>query len=216
MSVLLQRKNMGRQNPLIWEVIDMYNLLVSGGVAASFLQVVPITCLVGVIYILCRGIQIKRQGSGINWRIEVIRLLFVCYLTGLLSLTIVPSNFWSNFWAIVFVGYSGSELTFFDGGFNFVPSLVKWLHGDLLLGSWVKTMLVGNVLMFVPMGVFLPLTFPRMSRQKLWLSAFIIPIIIEIIQPIVGRSFDTDDLICNFLGILIGYLAAHFIKKAIY
>ena len=194
----------------------MYNLLVSGGVAASFLQVVPITCLVGLIYILCRGIQIKRQGSGINWKIEVIRLLFVCYLTGLLSLTIVPSNFWSNFWAIVFVGYSGSELTFFDGGFNFVPSLVKWLQGDLLLGSWVKTMLVGNVLMFVPMGVFLPLTFPRMSRQKLWLSALIIPIIIEIIQPMVGRSFDTDDLICNFVGILIGYLAARFIKKVIY
>ena len=99
---------------------------------------------------------------------------------------------------------------------NFVPSLVKWLQGDLLLGSWVKTMLVGNVLMFVPMGIFLPLTFPRLSRQKLWLSAIIVPIIIEIIQPIVGRSFDIDDLICNSIGILIGYLAAHFMKKAMH
>ena len=97
-----------------------------------------------------------------------------------------------------------------------MPSLVKWLQGDLLLGSWVKTMLVGNVLMFVPMGIFLPLTFPRLSRQKLWLSAIIVPIIIEIIQPIVGRSFDIDDLICNSIGILIGYLAAHFMKKAMH
>lgn len=111
---------------------------------------------------------------------------------------------------------SGSELTFFDGGFNLVPSLVKWLQGDLILGSWVKTMLVGNVLMFVPMGVLLPLAFPRLSRKKLWLAAVIVPIIIEIIQPIVGRSFDIDDLICNFIGILIGYLVAHFIKKAIH
>lgn len=194
----------------------MYRLLVSGGVVSSFLQVVPITCLVGLIYVIFRGIRIKQRGTGINWKVEIARLLFVCYLTGLLNLTIAPRNFWSSFWAIVFIGYSGAEITFFDGGFNLVPSLVKWLQGDLILGSWVKTMLVGNVLMFVPMGVLLPLAFPRLSRNKLWLAAVIVPFIIEIIQPIVGRSFDIDDLICNFIGILIGYLAAHFIKKAIY
>lgn len=193
----------------------MYRLLVSGGVVASFLQVLPITCLVGLIYVLYRGTRINRQGTGIDWKIEVVRLLFVCYLTGLLNLTIVPRNFWSNFWALVFVGYSGSELTFLDGGFNLVPSLVKWLQGDLLLGSWVKTMLVGNVLMFIPMGVLLPLTFPQLSRKKLWLAAVTVPLIIEIIQPIVGRSFDVDDLICNFIGILIGYSAAH-ITEAIH
>ena len=30
---------------------------------------------------------------------------------------------------------------------------------------------------------------------------------IEILQPIVGRSFDIDDIIMNFIGSIIGYLA---------
>ena len=33
----------------------------------------------------------------------------------------------------------------------------------------------------------------------------VIPLVIELMQPIVGRSFDTDDLIANFLGILVGW-----------
>ncbi|OUN97350.1 hypothetical protein B5F98_06380 [Pseudoflavonifractor sp. An44] len=193
----------------------MYRLLMSGGVVASFLQVVPITCLVGLIYVLYRVIKIKQQNSGINWKIEIVRLLFVCYLTGLLNLTITPQNFWSHIWAFVFVGYSGIELTLFDGSLNLVPSLVRWLQGNLLLGSWVKTMLVGNILMYIPMGLLFPFTFPRLSRQKLWLTAVIVPAIIEIIQPVVGRSFDIDDLICNFIGILLGYAAAHLLKKLV-
>ena len=52
----------------------MYRLLVSGGVVSSFLQVVPITCLVGLIYILFRGIRIKQRGTGINWKVEIVRL----------------------------------------------------------------------------------------------------------------------------------------------
>ena len=33
----------------------------------------------------------------------------------------------------------------------------------------------------------------------------ILIIFIEIVQPIFGRSFDVDDIICNILGTIIGY-----------
>ncbi len=36
---------------------------------------------------------------------------------------------------------------------------------------------------------------------------------IEIFQPIIGRSFDIDDLIMNFLGIIIGYLISGLIVR---
>ena len=39
------------------------------------------------------------------------------------------------------------------------------------------------------------------------------PVVIEIIQPIMGRSFDVDDLILNFIGINAGYLIAVGIKN---
>ena len=70
----------------------MYQLLVSGGVVGLFLQVVPITCLVGVIYAVYRCIRIKKQKISVKWGAEILRWLFVCYLTGLINLTLVPRN----------------------------------------------------------------------------------------------------------------------------
>ena len=59
--------------------------------------------------------------------------------------------------------------------------------------------------MLVPMGVLLPLVFPRLRDRRMGAAATVIPLVIELMQPIVGRSFDTDDLIANFLGILVGW-----------
>lgn len=97
------------------------------------------------------------------------------------------------------------EIELFDGTFNFTPIVFKIISGELTLGSWVKTMLAGNFLMFIPMGFFLPLAASKMDFKKILKIAIVVPIIVEIIQPIVGRSFDIDDIILNFAGIMIGY-----------
>ena len=186
----------------------MYQLLVSGSVAGLLLQVLPIACLTGAVYAVYRcARRRKRQITG-GWGKEALRWLFVCYLAGLVNLTLVPANLWSAVWALVFTGHNGAELSFFSGGFNFVPSLLKYLAGELALGSWVKTMLLGNFLMFLPMGVFLPLVFPTACGKQALKIAAAVPLAIELFQPVVGRSFDVDDLILNFLGILLGYALA--------
>lgn len=190
----------------------MYQLFVSGGVMGLFLQVVPIACLVGFIYAVYRCMRIKIQRLSVVWGNEIVRWLFVCYLTGLINLTLVPSNLWSNIWAQIYLGYSQSEITFFSGGFNFVPTIIKVLSGEFTFGSWMKTMLVGNLLMFIPMGFFLVFVHPKIHSKDILKVAVIIPVTVEIIQPIVGRSFDVDDLILNFIGIMIGYFAAAGIK----
>ena len=193
----------------------MYQLLVSGEVVGLFLQVVPIACLVGVIYAAYRCIRIKKQQLSVKWGIEILRWLFVCYLTGLINLTLVPSNLWSHIWALIYVGYSGTQIELFNGTFNFTPTIFKIISGELTFGSWVKTMLVGNFLMFVPMGLFLPFVSTKINGKSILKIAVIIPIAVEIIQPIVGRSFDVDDLILNFIGIVVGYFIAVGIKSLI-
>lgn len=193
----------------------MYQLLVSGGVVGLFLQVVPITCLVGIIYAVYRCIRIKKQQLSVKWGIEILRWLFVCYLTGLVNLTLVPSNLWSHIWALIYVGYSGTQIELFNGAFNFTPTIFKIISGELTFGSWVKTMLVGNFLMFVPMGLFLPFVSTKINGKSILKIAVIIPVTVEIIQPIVGRSFDVDDLILNFIGIVVGYFIAVGIKSLI-
>ncbi|MDE6292146.1 MAG: VanZ family protein [Bacilli bacterium] len=70
---------------------------------------------------------------------------------------------------------------------------------------------IGNIILFVPFGYLVT----DMIIEKAHKCHFFIPItitfitslLIEIIQMNIGRSFDIDDLILNFLGGIIGYLA---------
>lgn len=191
----------------------LYSLLNSGSVLSLFLQVIPITLLVGVIYAVYRCVRIKNHGNTVSWGTEIMRWLFVCYLTGLINLILVPANLWMCIWANVFVGYSHSEIVFFSGDFNLVPTVIKLITGELTIGRWVLKMLVYNFLMFVPFGFFLPFVSEKNNNRSIWKVAVIVPIIVEVIQPVVGRSFDVDDLILNFAGIIVGYFVAFGIKN---
>lgn len=113
------------------------------------------------------------------------------------------------FWFYVKNGYStGDSLGWFSGSFNFVPSLYKYLiKSELSIGTWIRDMLIGNMLMFIPMGIMLPLVFKNINKKNIFVIAILITLSIEILQPIVGRSFDIDDIIMNFIGSIIGYLA---------
>ena len=106
-------------------------------------------------------------------------------------------------------------LPFFSfSGFNLVPSLIKALSGELTIGSWVKTMLIGNIAMFLPLGFFLPFVTERVNRKNIFVVSIAVPFIVELLQMIFGRSFDVDDLICNFIGIVAGFFIGFAIKTS--
>lgn len=65
----------------------------------------------------------------------------------------------------------------------------------------------GNVILFVPMGLFLPLLWKPM--RKLWRVALVTALIIMLVEvgqvvTLLGRC-DVDDVILNVLGAAIGY-----------
>ena len=136
----------------------------------TFLNVVPITIIVGIIYVIYRIIKIKKNKLSVNYFYEIVKFIFVCYLTGLINLVLVPSNLWSHFWFYVKNGYStGDSLGWFSGSFNFVPSLYKYLiKGELSIGTWIRDMLIGNMLMFIPMGIMLPLVFKNINKKNIF------------------------------------------------
>lgn len=181
----------------------------------TFLDVIPITIIVGIIYVVYRVIKIKKNKLSVNYFYEIVKVIFVCYLTGLINLVLVPSNLWSYFWFYIKNGYpAGDSLGWFSGSFNFVPSLYKYLvKSELSIGTWVQDMLIGNVLMFIPMGILIPLVFKKTNIKNIFIISIFIPLSIEVLQPIVGRSFDIDDIIMNFIGIVIGYLIILIFRK---
>lgn len=66
----------------------------------------------------------------------------------------------------------------------------------------------GNILMFVPAGLLLPLLFTRLrSLGALALRAAVISAVIELTQVFTrARAIDVDDVILNVLGAMIGYV----------
>ena len=90
-------------------MIDILNwfrsIMNSGSVLGYFFQAVPITCIVGIIYVIIRVVIVKRNRLKVEWLQEMMKLLFTCYLTGLISLVVLPANFWLYFFDGVFLGW---------------------------------------------------------------------------------------------------------------
>ena len=72
-----------------------------------------------------------------------------------------------------------------------------------------------NILLFVPFGLMCPIILKRNKYIYSTLFAFIFTFLIEFIQYFIGRISDIDDLICNFIGGIIG-IFGYVILKQIY
>lgn len=192
----------------------MKKLFTGDLVINQFIQVIPITLLLGIFYIIFRFLRLKKHNSDINYKKEMLYLIFVCYVVGLFNLVLVPRNFWNTIWHNIFYGFNESPFKgIFDFSYNFVPILYKIIIGEYNLGSWVKTMIIGNVLMFIPMGILLSLCFENVNRKNIFRYAILLPLAIEVMQLFVGKSFDIDDLIMNFFGVIIGYYIVEIVNK---
>lgn len=73
---------------------------------------------------------------------------------------------------------------------------------------------VPNILIFIPLGVFIPIVFKTMrSGYKTILASFMVTFGIEFTQYFIGRSSDIDDIMTNLFGVIIGYLIYRTMNK---
>ena len=192
----------------------MREIFTGNSVINQFIQVIPITLLVGLLYIIFRFLKLKKNNSDINYKREILYLIFICYIVGLFNLVLVPINFWDIIWYNIFYNFNENPFAgIFDFSYNFIPTIYKIIIGEYTLDSWAKAMIVGNFLMFIPMGILLSLCFENVNKKNIFKYAVLIPLAIEVLQLVVGRSFDIDDLLMNFLGIVIGYFIVELVKK---
>lgn len=82
----------------------------------------------------------------------------------------------------------------------------------------VITNLLGNLLLFVPMGMAVPVLFPQ-KFNRLWKTVLFVVILVILAESIQFLTFtgsaDIDDLILNTLGATIGYgiIKINFLRK---
>lgn len=166
-----------------------------------FLEIIPFVIFAATVYGILRAMRLRRRGLGWDsWPRECVRLAFVCYMAGLLALVWAPNGMWGGLWLFLRYGWPMECWgMMFRGEYSFDIFFL-----GLVSGQWVRSMLLGNVLMFIPLGLLLPLRWPELTAPRALAVGICIDLVIEVIQPVFGRSFDMEDLVCNTLGILLG------------
>ena len=87
---------------------------------------------------------------------------------------------------------------------NLIP-LVNILDYDIKREAAIN--IIGNISMFIPTGVIMPILYKRLDCfWKVLLAGAGLSFVIEVIQLLFpGSVIDIDDLILNTLGVAVGY-----------
>lgn len=125
---------------------------------------------------------------------------------------IISSGLWCIAVAYLF---ALAKIVVFKNGFttefralNLIPFqfILDFITAEMSIDVLLKNTL-GNIAIFIPMGILLPALFKNVHAKKTVLLCFLISLSIEVSQYIVGLGIaDIDDLILNTLGGAVGAL----------
>lgn len=137
-------------------------------------------------------------------------LLFGVYLLLLIKLTLFRTSVF--LFDINFSGQNG-YITSFETAYdraNFVPFYSIYYYLISKQEPFVVGLInvLGNIVLFIPFGLFLPLIWSNCRRwKKLTLVLFLVSISLEVAQLLFAiGNFDIDDTLLNVVGGWIGYL----------
>lgn len=172
------------------------------------LIIVSITWFISTLpFLIPYHILLTSQSKKIGYRLSIkhiiIVYIFVYYLTGVLSITQIPSisDIVHNSFGIITTK-----------GLNFPPDEINPIP-FLWITEGVRPY-IENILLFIPLGFMLPCIWKK--YEVLWktaLSGFTFSLIIELSQLFNGRVTDIDDLLMNTLGAFIGWIIFRLLKE---
>lgn len=172
-------------------------------IGSSFIIVALISMALWIIYRLYNVVKNKR----INIAREIILFIFFVYFLFLLLLTIFKGGRieFSN----QFNSYMYREHGLL-GIINVVPikeTINTFMHSETGMRNSLRN-LIGNILVFMPLGFFIPLLFDKFNNLKKVLKVGCLSsLAIELSQLFVGSNVcDIDDVIYNTLGAVVGFI----------
>lgn len=189
------------------------------------IQAFPVILAVCIIYWFIRRPCQKKKFDGefkefrkktrLN---EIIRLIFVAWALECVCCTLVPTGFFYRIWTNFF-----DNMKFFRPsprwfGFSLPIELntIKHIPNESIKQGMLMSLVfdyILNVLMFMPFGFMLPFLWKRAKLIGVVLIGFLITFFIEFVQGFMYRSSTIDDIFCNTLGALLGYILYLIIKK---
>ena len=151
-----------------------------------------------LLWLLSKMIYITSIKKRFDWRREVVNILYFCSLMLIIGFTIFP----------IFVVTNPEDYPELFVRNNYIPllSIYHLLDSDYYMVPLRN--IVGNILLFVPLGFILTLRFRQIkSMLSVGLIGLFLSLLIEVIQlNLPTRAFDIDDMILNTLGTILGFL----------
>ena len=133
----------------------------------------------------------------------LVGISFVIYLWTVVSvLFLVSRGYWTNTPLLEYMKFNANFIPFKTIG-TYISAIFT---GSMNVNIPIRN-LVGNVLLFLPMGLYLPFFFNQFNKIKIYvISMSLLLFSVEVVQLITRRgSFDIDDVILNMVGAFIGY-----------
>jgi len=161
-------------------------------------------------YVIGRVIFLKKKKKQVKLWHEVVLAVFVLYIVGIASQTIIPRWDMGVISATGF--YFNVHLSNDITKVNLIPFRTLYQYffqTNENVSNWGAVSLLnisGNMFLFSPIGFFVPLIWQHLrSFRKILLVGLSVTCFIEIVQLFIGRSTDIDDIILNTIGVIIGY-----------
>ena len=149
---------------------------------------------------------------GRDWRRTILTLVAVAHLTILVSVALFPVPVDAT---LIAEGRSGATAAISEGSLNLVPFATI---GPVLAGLGAPgstRLLLQNLFVLFPAGLYLPLLVPALRRPTVALPLIVLGgASIELLQLAIStvlgfryRSIDVDDAILNGVGLGLGWFA---------
>lgn len=165
--------------------------------AISFSVGMIVTLSAWVLVKVLQYIKLKH----FDWRQETREIFFLINLLVIVRFTFYPfSKANGHVQPLLF-----DPATAFPFRVNLIPFVNLFDYDGSIRDILIN--IPGNIAMFIPTGVMLPLIYRKLdTMKKVVFTGFLMSLCIEIIQlPFSVRASDVDDLILNTLGCLLGY-----------
>lgn len=177
----------------------VYPLLVYRSMVFPFLvaSAIAVPC-----WLVFRMYRLRAAGRTLSFRRELLLLTVVVYLAGLASATLTPNR-------------SSRVRAKGSGGIDVHPNLTSLTcsTASVPAGSTARSFCVrnarGNVILFIPLGILLPLVFTHLRFWRGMQIAIALSVSIELLQYLSStwgsyRAADVNDVILNVVGAFLG------------
>lgn len=151
----------------------------------------PTIAMGAIISILLRLTYLLTNKEKIVIHEELIKLSFIVYILCLFYVVTFQDVSWSSH--------------------NYIPfkEILRYEFGSPLFFKNI----FGNLLLFLPYGMFIAKYVKTNKIPIVLLLSFITSLSIEVIQFLIGRVFDIDDILLNVIGCTIGFIIYKLFKK---